>query len=176
MQTSKAGTYVHSQDRIEIGKRFVEKQDPWFRNHRPCHRRPLLLPATQLSRIPIGEQLQIYHLQRAVNTFSNFVPGYTAYLQSERNILKNGQMGIKAVILKDETDPTLLGRNISSITIGKDAQIIKIDVPVRRLFETCNTAEERGLSTSGRSEQNEKLPAPYLDIQIPKGGNAIKPL
>src|SRR5215203_5377798 len=75
------------------------------------------------------------------------VPGMLADLQAEGDVLEYGHVLEGRIVLEDEADPPLLGRQIRLLLVGDE------DLAAIRTLQTGDHAQQGGLAATARSEE-----------------------
>lgn len=106
---------------VQGAKRFVKQEDTRFDSKCARQGDSLTLPAGQLCRETIFESGQLNQTEELKDTLSDERRGQpilsTDNLQTERDILVNCHVTEQRIILKDETDPSLLNFQLGRIPI-----------------------------------------------------------
>ena len=132
-------SHVTAQLRVQISKRFIQKQAA--RLHNQCARQcdTLLLPARQLIGFSIAKMLDLNALQSRHHAFLAFFNWHSFHFQTERHVLKNRQMREQSISLEDHCRIPLVGG------LSRHIFATKKNAPRRRLFEAADTTQKRRL-------------------------------
>ena len=87
-------------------------------------------------------------------------------LQTECHVLKHGHMRIQSVVLEHHGDLTILGCHIVDQLVA-DEQLALGD-----FLQTGDHTQCRGLTATGRTDQNQKFLVLDLQVKVGHGGDA----
>jgi hypothetical protein len=137
--------------RIQVGERFVKKENPGPDNDRPGQGDPLLFPSREL----VGK-LTLVTLEPGEGEYLHDRPVDIPLLhpldsQAIGHVLIDRKMREKGVVLEDKTDVPLIGHQIRNV-IRSD-----MDTAAVRSFESGNHPESGGLSAARWAEERQEL-------------------
>lgn len=87
-------------------------------------------------------------------------------VQTERDILGDGQVGKESVVLEDEPDASAFGRKKAAVSTGD------LDRPSIRDFQPGDHPESCGLPAAARADKGKDLFRADFEIEFLKGGEA----
>jgi len=94
--------HMQSELSVKIRKRLIQQQESGLSHQRPSHRHALPLPAGELAR-PSRQKLgNSQKLRRRLHLLLDFCCRLASYPQRKRDVLKDTQVRIKSIRLKDE--------------------------------------------------------------------------
>ena len=82
----------------------------------------------------------------------------------------------QGVVLKEEADVALVGRNVDALLRGVDDLAADNDFAGGRRFQTRNHAQRGGLAAAGRAEQGDEAAVGDIQIQVLNGREAAEAL
>ena len=138
-----------AEDRVQIGERLIQQQDPGLRDKGPSQGDPLLLPAGKLGGHTLREPAQMDDLQDLFHLFPGLFLWPFADLERISHIVKDIHVRPDSIGLKDHTDPPLLRRD--QHIPGTDQVPVDPDLPGRRLLKPRDHPQHCRLAASRRS-------------------------
>ena len=93
---------------VECAERLIEQQNLRLRRERASERHSLALPAGELRRIAVAESLELNELQELVDPVPDLGLRTLAHLEPEGDVVANGHVLERRVMLKDEPDVAVL--------------------------------------------------------------------
>ena len=76
-------------------------------------------------------------------------------------------MGVQRVVLEHHRHVAFPRSEVGDVVVAEP------DVPARHVFEAGDTPECRRLSTPGGTDEDEKLPVAYLQVDVLDGDDAV---
>ena len=95
---------------IERAERLVEQEHLRLGRERAREPHPLALPAGELRGIAVAEALELHEVEQLVHAFADLGLRPFSHLQAERDVVANGHVLERGVVLEDEADVALLRR------------------------------------------------------------------
>ena len=89
--------------------------------------------------------------------------GHAAHVEGKGDVFAHAEVGIQRGSLKHHRDVTR-----ARCVVGHDA-LANHDVAAGRLFQACDTAQDRGLAGPRGTEQDEQFAVPHVEIQVGQG-------
>src|SRR5204862_7314352 len=133
-------------------------------------RHALALAARELRRIALGKPVEVYELEELAYPPRDLRLRSLADLQAERDVLLDGHVLERRVLLEDEADVALLG--------GQRGRIRPLDAdrPRVRVLQARDHPQERRLAASARPEQGGERPVRHLDRDVFEGDEVTEAL
>ncbi len=151
---------LHPGLQIERAERLVEQQNLRLVGERPRHRDPLLLPPGELGRIAMAEAGKPDQIEKAVDLFIALFARGPSNPKAEADILGDGHMPEKGVVLEDKTDISLLGGE------GVHHPVPEQDLSPIGRDEPGDHPKNRRLAAPAGAEQNKELAGKDLEIDL----------
>ena len=170
VQASQPRAQLGADDRIQRAERLVEQQDLGCHRQRPGERHALALAARELGRALVGPLGQADERQQLVDALAGLGLGALADRQPEGDVVADGHVGERRVVLKDEADPPLLRADVADV-VAVDA-----DRPAIGDLESGDDPQKRGLARSGGAEQRGQRALGHLQRDVLKSGEVAEPL
>ncbi len=120
----------------------------------------LPLTAGELPRLALEQLLDAQDLRRVLDPLGDLGLRELPHLQTARHVVVHGHVRIEGVVLEDHRDVAVLGRQIV------DDAITDHDLAAGDLLEPGHHAERRGLAAAGRSDEDDELLVPDLEIDV----------
>ena len=152
LQLADLFAHAAAQVGVEVAQRLVEQQHFRLEDQRARQRHALLLAAGDLIDIAIVEPRQIHHRQRFLHARFHFGARNAEHLQAIADVLPQRHMREQGIRLKHHADVTLLDGTMGHVFT------INAYLPVARLFQPGDQAQNGGLAAAGRAEQRHHLP------------------
>ena len=146
---------------IQVGKRFIQQNDTRCGGQSPRQSKTLALATGQLmgkSAVEIGKPHQIQQ-----------PAGATVVLprpQTEAGVLPGGEVRKKRIVLKHHPHATTFGRQPPPGPC--DGALLQTNLATVRTLEPRDQSQQRGLATSGRAQQADKLPSSEIEVDAPE--------
>ena len=139
--------------RVERAERLVEEQ--YLRVDREGAREahPLTLPAGELRRIAVAQARELNELEQLRDPLLDLHAPAPPDAQAEGDVLPDGHVLEGGVVLEDEANAALLGRN------ARHVPPLETDPAGIRPLETGDDAQEGRLAAAARTEQRRQRPA-----------------
>jgi hypothetical protein len=132
--------------RVERGERLVEEEHRGVARECPRERDPLPLAARQLPRVSGGEVRDPEALEQRLDR----TPG-----GSEGDVAAHAEMREERVVLEDEADAAMLGRQREAEGAVEPGFAVERDAAAARLGETRDDAEHRRLPRAGGPDEGD---------------------
>jgi len=145
---------------------FVENEQLWITHQRPGDRHTLLFAAAEFHRWQIGAVFQTDDLQRLRAFRHGLVPIFLAQHQRNSDVLRRGQARKQMKILEYEADRTQTKFSQVVRAHLPKACAVDNDRPRGRSQNAGDHAEQRGLSTTGRPDDEQYFPVTRLKAGI----------
>jgi hypothetical protein len=144
---------------VERGKRLIEKQYLRSVHDGSSQRDSLLLTPRERGDDFVSKALQTHERQGLVYAGADFTRGELFHLQAESDILADIQVREKGVLLENQIDRTLDGREHIKASPPQGYQ------PRIGRFKSGKDPKQRGFATAARAEQREELPPTDLEVR-----------
>ena len=145
---------------VEGAEGLVDQHQAGLEHQRPGNRHPLLLTSGQLVRPAVFKPLQAYELQRPLDTLAALPRIEPAHLKREGQIAANRHVGKKRVVLKDDADAPLAGRQIVH-RAAPDA-----DAARGGRLEAGQHHEAGRLAGAGSAQEGQEFPLVNAQVQV----------
>ena len=120
----------------------------------------MLLSAGKLVRITVGKIAELNSVQSVLYLLLKPLR-LLCRTKPKGDIFKHAHMRPQGKILKNKPNPTLFGRKVDFLFLGKYAFIVKVDFAIVRRFQTRNHPQKCGFAAAGRTEQGCKSAADH---------------
>jgi hypothetical protein len=149
---------------IERAHRLVQQQDVGDGCERPRHRDALALPSRETLRVTDAGRREVDQLEQLCDAVLAGDPaGWSGELQPVTDVLRDAHVREQCVVLEDDADVTLLGRDSSDIVAGRAQR------PFVRGAQPRDQAERRRLPTALGPNEREELPFLHLETDVVDG-------
>jgi hypothetical protein len=148
---AKLGPHLGTRMRIERGHRLVEQQYVGLTRERSRKRDSLALAAGELAGPRVREVVDVQSLEQAVDT------------APERDVSLDGQVREERVLLKNQPDGALLGRDVRACVEPRAATF---DPARARTREARDRAQDRRLAGARRADERQRLPRRDLERYV----------
>ena len=142
---------------IERAERLVEQEHLRLGRERAGEPHPLALPSRELGGIPVAEALQLHQVKQLVHALTDLGPRPFPHLEPEGDVLANGHVLERGVVLEDEADVPLLRRERRRVLAREE------DFAGVGRLEPRDDPQQRRLPGATRPEQRRQRPA--LDLE-----------
>ncbi len=153
-------------DRVQPGRRLVEKEDLRIEGHRPGDPRPLLHPAAELAGQVIGiaaqpDQAQLHHGDQ----FAGGRRQMGQLLHGEADVLQQGHRAEQRPALVGDADPA---QDLLPLAAGGGDDVLRPeeDPPPLGLQQADHVFQQGALPRAGPSQDDEDLPPVDLEGDI----------
>ena len=159
LQTLDLHTHAHAQLRVQVAERLIQKKE--FRlndkRSRQCH--TLSLAAGHLLRKTVCQLRQSAYREDLLHFFIDGILIYLAGAQAKRYVVIHAQVREQRVTLEYQSEISFVNRNAGHILTvqGKGA--------ARRLNETGNHTQGRGLAAAARPQKGYQLAFFHIQVQ-----------
>ena len=110
-------------------------------------------------------RLQIQKLRSVEHPVSPLFLAHSRDFQRKAHVLRHGHVRIERVVLEDHRDVAVFGWNIGDVAVTNQNPT-GID-----FFQACEHPQRCGLSTSGGTDEDEKLAIFDVEIELVHGGS-----
>ena len=165
VQTHELGSHHRTQLGIEAGQRLVQQQDGRIADQRACQRRPLLLAARELMRVPQSKLLNPCEIQRLLNTRGSFSRRVAPGLQNELQLLSDGEMRPERQVLEHKSHATAIWRDDRATVLRRKAAVQQNSTAIRDV-ESCDRPEQRRLAGAARSKDDHEFAAGNVEGNV----------
>ena len=140
-----------AQPAVQGAERFVEEEEPGVEDDGAGEGDALLLAPAELLGVPAAQLLQLDQLEHVVDQLLQ--PGAldAPQLEREGQVLRHREVGEQGVVLEDEADVALAGRQLGDV-LGVDLHAAR-----RRVDQPGDDAQERRLPRAAGAEEGEEL-------------------
>lgn len=154
-----------AQLQVQGAERFIHQQDLRRVGDGPRERHPLLLTAADLGRQAVADLRQLDQVEQIGYPPVDRVARLSVLPQSESDVLSDGEVRKRRVVLEDHADAALLGRKPGYVRIAN------LDCPCRRLHEARDDAQHGGLAATRGTKQRYKFSIGNIQVAWMKGNN-----
>lgn len=148
---------------VEVRQRLVHEEDLGLTHDGAAHRDTLALTAGERLRLAAEVVREVEDLRRVLHLLADLglVDGD---LEREAHVVGDRHVRVQRVVLEHHGDVPVLRRQVRDVAVT-DADGAGVDV-----LEPREHAERGGLATAGRTDEDEELAVPDLDLQTVYGG------
>ena len=147
---------------VERAEGLVQQQDLGFDRQRTGKGDALALAAGELVRIAVRQPVELHQLQQFHHAAFNFRLGRAhrarTHTQAECDVFENRHVPEQGVVLKHESDFTILHPGIGGVFI------VEQDAPRVGLLEPGDDTQQRGLAGAGGAEQRDQFTGPDFEV------------
>ena len=149
---------------VEVRQRLVHEEHLGAAHDRTAHGDALTLTTGERLRLAAEVGLEVEQLRGFENAGGALVLVDAGDLQGEAHVLGDRHVRVESVVLEHHRDVAVLRRNIRHVALTDE------DVAVVDLFEAGEHAQGGGLSTAGRTDENQELAVCDLQVELVDGG------
>ncbi len=168
LQAPKLHLHLGPQLGIEGAHGLVEQKHLGFIHQRPGQGHPLLLAARELVGQPLGEALELQHLQPIPHPPLHLGLAHAAALEAKGDVFPHRQVGKKGVALKHGIDRALVGGQ------GGDVFAHQHNPALGGHLEAGNNPQQGGFATARRPQKGEELTHGNLEAYPPQRGEVTE--
>ena len=165
VQLDDLGTHAGTQLSIQVGQRLVEQEDRRVTDHCTAQGNTLALTTRQSLRLTVEQVLDLQDLSSLADALVDLVLGHLAQLQTESHVLVNGHVRVQSVVLEDHRDVAVFRGNVVDQTVAD------VHLAARDLLQASDHTQGGGLTTAGRTDENDKLLIRDFQAEIGNSGN-----
>ena len=169
VQAAQPGAQVLANACVERAERLVEQEHLGLHRKRTRESHPLALPARELRGVVVGPAGDLDELEQLVHALAELGPRPLPDLQPEGDVLTDGHVLERRVVLEDEADAALLRR------LACDVHAVELHGSGLRLLEPGDDAQERRLATAAGAEQRRQGAGRHLDRGIVERDEVTEP-
>ena len=151
MELGDLSSHLNAQLGVEVGKRFVHKEDLGLTNDGATERNALSLTAGKSLGLTVEEMLDIEDAGSFLNALVDLGLGGLAELKTESHVVIYGHVRIQGVVLEYHGDVAILG----SYVVNEFVADVKL--AVGDLFKTSDHAQGGRFSAAGRTYENDEF-------------------
>ena len=170
VQAPQPGPQVLADACVERAERLVEQEHLGLDRKRSRESHALALSARQLRGVVVGPAGDLDEVEQLVHAFADLGPRPLPDLQPEGDVLANGHVLERRVVLEDEADAALLRR------LARDVHAVELYGSGLRLLEPGDDAQERRLAAAAGAEQRRQGAGGDLDRSIVERDEVTEPL
>ena len=160
-------THLDAKLRVEVRERLVHEKRLRVPDDRAPHGDPLALAARECSWLLLQRVRETEDACCLANATIDLVLGDALHLEREAHVPRRGHVRIQRVVLEDHGDVTVLRREIvHDLTVDPH-------VPGRDRLEAGDHSQRRRLAAAGRTDEDDELTRPDLEIEIDDGLRAV---
>ena len=159
-------SHLCAEFRVEVGKRFVEKEYFRFADDRTAERDTLSLTAGKRLRLSAQVHFDTEDSRGFLHPFVDFRFGNFSQFQTERHVVVNGHVRIKRVVLEHHRDIPVFRRNV----VFQFA--VDIQFAVGNFFKTRDHTERCRFTATGRADEYDEFFILNFKVEVRNGGYA----
>ena len=144
--------------RVERGERLVQEHDLGFDRECPGEGYALLLAAGELVGVAPLQAGEPDHLEQVADSLPSCRAG-----KPESDVRLHREVGEQAALLRDVTDPALLGMDVRALAV--DDLPGDPDGAAVGSLEAGEQAQQRRLAAAGRSQDRRERPRRHLQVE-----------
>ncbi len=157
VQTLKFGSHLQTKLRIQVRKRLVHENDLRFGRQCTGDSDTLLLSAGKFRRVALHEGLDLDERGNFLHALFDLLFGVGLHvLQTEGDVLIHRHVRPQCVVLEQEADLSLVGRDVDALLAVEDDLVADLDTAAGRRLKACDHTKRRGLAASGRSKKRDE--------------------
>ncbi len=160
MQLCNLDTHLYTQLCIQVGKRLIHKEYFGVTHNSTTHGNTLSLTTGQSLRLTLKKRSQVKNLCCFLHHLVNLILRNLSQFQTKCHVVIHGHMGIQSVILEYHCNITILGFYIINNPVAY------LQFTGRNILQACDHTKCGGLTTSGRSYEDDEFLVCYLQIEI----------
>ena len=152
------GSHLDTELRVKVG--IVEEEDLRLADDCTSDRDTLALSTGEGLRLSLEQLLDVEDLCGLSDALVDLGLVELPDLQSERHVVIDGHVRIKSIVLEDHCDvPVLRGNVVDDLSVDGEGS-------GRDVFKTGDHSQRRGLSTAGRTDEDDELLVFDVDVDI----------
>ena len=159
--------HLHPQLGIQIRQWLVHQERLGLAHDGSTHRHPLTLTTRERLGLAVQELRDLQDLGGFVHPRVDLRLRHLAEFQPERHVVVHRHVRIEGVVLEHHRDIPILGRHIV------DEFVPDVHLALGDLLEPGDHPQNRRLSTTGRTDQNEELRVLDDEVHLANGSGAI---
>ena len=148
---------------VERSQGFIHQHHPGRIGHCTGHGDPLLLPAADLGGVPVVHFRQLDQVEELANPLADLVLGVSPFLQAEADVVADGEVGKKGVVLEHHADFAVLGRHPCDVLVAEQ------DRARGRRQEPRDQPQGSGLAAARGTKEGEEFTLLDLEVQRLEG-------
>ncbi len=156
VQTLDFHAKIGAQFSIKVRERLVEEKHVHVTDKRSANCNTLALATRKSSRFAVQERFDLEDLSSTGNALFDFRSWDLGVLKTERQVPFYGHLRIECIALEHHADATV------ARLCPSDVVALNVNLARRDFEKTCDTVQERGLTATRGTKQNNKLA--LLDI------------
>ena len=168
MQLGDLGTHLNAQLGVQVGERLVHQEDLGLTNDGAAEGDALTLTTGQSGGLTIQQSLDAQDRGGFLNAAIDVRLGHLAQLQTESHVVVNGHVRIQSVALENHRDVAILRGNMV------DELVVDIEFATGDVFQAGDHAQGGGLTTAGRTNQNDEFLVFNLEVEIADRDNITR--
>ena len=153
--------------RVKVAQRLVHEKRLRLADDCSPEGHPLPLASAQLNGLSPEERLDLKQPGRVIHTPDDILLSDLGILERERHVLVDRHVRIEGVTLEHHRDVPLFRVEVVHESIAD------VDLPFRRGLEAGEAAQRRRLAAPARSEEDDELLVPDLEVQSLDGDRAV---
>ena len=158
VQLGDLSSHLCTQLSVQVGQRLVKQEYLRITNDRTTQCNTLSLTTGHCLRLTIQQVAQIQNLCSFFYLASDLVLRNLTQLQTECHVVEYGHVRIQSVVLEYHCNISVLRSDVVYQTVAD------VQFALRNFFQTSDHTQGGGLTTTGRTYQNDKFLV--LDLQI----------
>ena len=154
------GTHLNTQFRVEVGKRFVQKEDLRLTHYSTSQCDTLTLTAGKRFGLTRKQRSDAEDGRSLLNPVVDFLRSHFSETQTERHVFIHGHVRIKSVVLEHHCDIPVFGFYVV------DEFAVNIKLAGGDFLQTCNHTQSGGFSATRRTYEHNKLFIVNLQVEV----------
>ncbi len=151
MQLGDLSSHLNAELSIEVGKRFIHKEDLGLTNNCTAESNALTLTAGKSLGLALEKVLDIEDTGGFLNALVDLGFGGLAELKTKGHVVIYSHVRIQGVVLENHGDIAILGSYVVYELVAD------VKLAVGDLFKTCYHSKSGGLSAARGADQNDKF-------------------
>jgi hypothetical protein len=167
LQRAQFDLHLVAQLGVERAERLVEQQHRRLDHQRAGQRHALALAAGQLTRIALGQRLEVHQRERLVDARLALAALDLAHLEAEADVLGHRHVRKQRVALEHDAQAA------PARLLLRDVLAVEADRSGGRRDEARDHLQHRRLAAAGRPEQRDVLAALDGEVEVLHGDHAV---
>ena len=157
-------TGLHAEFRVQVRQRLVHEEHLRFPHDRPAHRHTLTLATGEVLRLSVQVVAQVQQVGGVVDALLDLGLGALGDGQGEAHVLPHRHVRVQRVVLEDHRDVP-----VARLDTG-DVAATDGDRPGAGGLQSCQGAQDGGLTAARRTDQHEELAVTDGEVEVWDGG------
>ena len=166
VQLGQLGPHLCTELCVQVGQRLVKEEDLRLTDDSTTQSNTLTLTAGQSLRLPVEQVGDVEDAGGFFYAALDLILGGLAELQAESHVLEDSHVRIQSVVLEHHCDIAVLRSNVVDQTVAD------VQLAFGNFFQAGDHTQGGGLTTAGRTDQNDKFLVLDVEVEVGNSGNA----